>query len=157
LAEIVSTAKTQVAIERVEGFLRDTFSGPVSALAPLKGGEASEAFGFREGGEAYVIRVNTNAESFEKDRYAFTHFGSDEIPVPEVISIGSFDDTLDFAISRRAWGRHLVGLTADEHDMAFTHLMEVMDAFRRVDVRAQRGYGEWDAAGRAIDLCVTYD
>ena len=129
--------------------MRTEFDQSVSGLERLKGGEASAAFGFRAGGEAYVMRVNTNSWSFEKDRYAFTHFGSDELLIPEVLRVGSMDDALYFAVSRRGSGRHLMDLTADEQNRASAPLLEVMDAIRHVDVRAQGRYGEWDVAGKA--------
>ncbi len=145
----MSTVKTQVALDRVGAFIGETFGGPVSGLTPLKGGEAAQAFGFLVDDERLVIRINDNSRSFEMDRYAHRHFSSAEIPIPEIVQIGDFDDTLHYAISRRLRGKLVYELSDEEHARTLPSLIATMDAIHQTDVRGQGKYGEWDEVGKA--------
>jgi hygromycin-B 4-O-kinase len=145
----MSTVKTRVALERVGAFLRETLGGPVSRLAPLSGGESSQAFGFLANDNHYVIRVNSDPTSFEMDRYAYRHFSSAEVPIPEIVQIGNFDDALHYAISRKFDGTLLNELSEEEHARTLPSLIATMDAIHQIDVRSQGKYGNWDEDGKA--------
>lgn len=56
----------------------------------LSEGEESRAFSFDVGGRGYVLRVNSCADGFYKDRYVYRHFASAALPIPEVLDIGEF-------------------------------------------------------------------
>jgi hygromycin-B 4-O-kinase len=145
----MSTVKTQIAQERVAAFLTESLGGPISKLAPLPGGESSQAFGFLANGHHYVIRVSGNSSSFEMDRYAYHHFSSAEIPIPEIVQTGNFDDTLHYAISRKLHGKLLDELSDEEHGKTLPSLIETMDSIHQIDVRSQGKYGNWDKNGEA--------
>ena len=145
----MSAIKTRVALDRVGAFLGETFGGPVSGLAPLRGGEAAQAFGFLVDDQQYVIRINANSRSFEMDRYEHSHFSSAEIPIPEIIQVGNFDENLHYAISRRLRGRLVDELSGEEHARTLPHLIQTLDAIHQIDVRSQGLYGEWDEDGEA--------
>ena len=55
----------------------------------LSEGEESRAFSFDVGGRGYVLRVNSCADGFYKDRYVYRHFASAALPIPEVLDIGN--------------------------------------------------------------------
>ena len=145
----MSTFKTKVAVGKVAAFVRDTFDNSASDFVPLRGGEASQAFSFDASDEGYVVRVNTNAESFEKDQYAYRHFSSEHIPIPEIVRIGRLDDALHFAISHKVEGRLLDDLSDDAHARTLPSQMKVLDAIRQVDLPHKGQYGDWDADGEA--------
>jgi hygromycin-B 4-O-kinase len=145
----LSTVKTHVAQERVAAFLGETYESPISGLAPLRGGESSQAFEFLANDDNYVIRINGDPASFEMDRYAYRHFSSAEIPIPEIVQTGNFDDTLHYAISRKLYGKLLDALSDEEHAKTLPSLIDTMDAIHQIDIRSQGKYGNWDENGEA--------
>jgi hygromycin-B 4-O-kinase len=107
----------------------------------------SQAFSFQTNEGSFVIRVNIHSTSFHKDKYAFEHFATKEIPIPEIIQIGKLDDVYSFAISKKAEGKHINDLTEDEYNITLPDLLRVMDAIHAVDIRNSLGYGKWNLEG----------
>ncbi len=81
--------KPELTATSVEKFLIEKFDS-VSDLMQLSEGEESRAFSFDVGGRGYVLRVNSCADGFYKDRYVYRHFASAALPIPEVLDIGEF-------------------------------------------------------------------
>ena len=48
----------------------------------------SQALWFEADGRHYVLRVRDSSEGFVNEAYAYRHFASARIPIPEVIRIG---------------------------------------------------------------------
>ncbi|EHT2370623.1 hypothetical protein KXB16_004805, partial [Salmonella enterica subsp. enterica serovar Infantis] len=63
--------KPELTATSVEKFLIEKFDS-VSDLMQLSEGEESRAFSFDVGGRGYVLRVNSCADGFYKDRYVGT-------------------------------------------------------------------------------------
>ena len=94
-----------------------------------------------------MIRFGAHRDDFEKDRRAAS-FATPDLPVPEVVEIGSMEDGY-FAISTRAYGEPLECLSAPDWVATLPSLFGVLDALRNIDVSTTTGYGGWDASGRA--------
>lgn len=136
-------------LARVRALLADQVGAEVRDVQPLAGGFFSRAFAATAGGKQYVIRLHADvhaAESFAKDDYAWRHFGSPALPIPRIVAQGETADGC-FAISERAPGRTLAELSSDEQWTLLPAVLDAFEAVGRVDVRASRGYGAWDATG----------
>lgn len=119
-----------------------------SAIERLLEGLESQAFRFRLGGDALVLRVNPSLRGFEKDRWADANVGR-RAPVPRVVALGRVHQGLAYCVSE--W---LPGTTL-EH-LPDAEVVPVVDAVRRVwsaigetDASAIGGYGDFGADARA--------
>ncbi len=136
-------------LARVRALLREQLADEVTDLERLKGGVFSRAYGFRAGGESFVVRLSSAphaAEAFAKDDYAARHFASPSLPIPRITAIGVLDDE-DFSIGERMPGRTLEELTPTERLPVLPAKLETLDAIIRTDVSGSRGYGDWDGTG----------
>ncbi len=129
--------KPELTATSVEKFLIEKFDS-VSDLMQLSEGEESRAFSFDVGGRGYVLRVNSCADGFYKDRYVYRHFASTALPIPEVLDIGEFSESLTYCISRRAQGVTLQDLPETELPAVLQPVAEAMDAIAAVPILARR-------------------
>ena len=67
----------------------------------------SHAFSFTTGDLAYILRVNSYLEDFQKDDFAHRRFSSPRLPIPRVVQRGRFDETQYYCITERCPGRTL--------------------------------------------------
>jgi hygromycin-B 4-O-kinase len=135
----------------VLALLRERFAPEIRDLHRLTGGEFSRAYGFWSGGGEYVVRVSAfphAAEAFAKDDYAWRHFASPSLPIPRVVAIGQTPDG-HFAVSERVVGRRLAELSVEARRVLLPTTLDTFDAIARADLGDSRGYGPWDANGRA--------
>jgi hygromycin-B 4-O-kinase len=145
----MSLTKTKVEKEAVDDFLKIHFGEQVSNIETIQGGELSQAFSFRIQDEEYVIRINANPEGFQKDVYAFKHFSSAKLPIPEITEIGKLNDTQYFAISKKASGTVLDKLSKQEYEAAIPSLLDILDVIHAIDVYKQGKFGGWNSDGAA--------
>jgi hygromycin-B 4-O-kinase len=113
----------------------------------LAEGEESQAYRFREGSDAFVIRINHDGEGFEKDAFAYRRFARHELPIPEVLQIGQIDAAHYYCISRMLPGRTLESLAPEEFSAGL--LTATADAMQRIaesDVSGIDGFGPFAAA-----------
>lgn len=136
-------------IPKLRLLLRDLFGIDVQDFEPLAGGFFSRAYGFRTGDGAYVIRFHADAharESFAKDDYAWRHFTSPALPIPEIVALGETPDWC-YAISRRVAGRPLENAAPDERRAILPQLLDTIDTIGNADVNLTSGYGDWGSDG----------
>ena len=76
--------KSDYSKESITEFLSRKYGEDIR-LFPIKEGQESQAYWFSRGGREYVVRINSNMEGFKKDKYAYEHFRSDRVPIPEVV------------------------------------------------------------------------
>lgn len=145
----MSLTKTKVEKEEVEQFLAIRFEEQASGLEPIKGGELSQAFSFRAQGEVFVLRINADPTGFKKDKYAFEHFGSEKLPIPEIIEIGKLNETQYFAVSTKAEGAVLDKMSEKDYDQTIPFIFGTLDIIHSIDVQKQGKFGNWDANGAA--------
>lgn len=115
--------------------------GEVEQFEQLAEGEESRAFGFRQAGQDYVLRINRSAEGFAKDELAHRLFSSAGLPIPEILLIDMLDEVSALAISRRAPGETLQALKGAELVGAVGAVTDVLDVLRATDVSAISGVG----------------
>ncbi|MCP4382832.1 MAG: phosphotransferase [Hyphomicrobiales bacterium] len=138
--------KPAISLVSLETALRRDL-GAVAALTPMAEGEDSRAFALGRGGDDFVVRVNRSAEGFEKDALAYRCFATDDLPIPEVISIGALDDENAYCISRRLAGVTLQDLTGSQLPPVLAPVAQVMNAIGDADVTGLTGFGPFDRAG----------
>jgi len=103
----MSIAKTVIDAQIVLEFLRQHFDKKVATIAYMQGGETSQAFSFSVRDKAFVIRINTSLDTFEKDKYAYEHFSSEALPIPTFIQLGQVNEHFCFAITEKVAGNAL--------------------------------------------------
>nr|AEK22039.1 6xH-GFP-(Pch PRP8 intein with HYGr)-FLAG [Cloning vector pRR14] len=145
-AGAASGKKPELTATSVEKFLIEKFDS-VSDLMQLSEGEESRAFSFDVGGRGYVLRVNSCADGFYKDRYVYRHFASAALPIPEVLDIGEFSESLTYCISRRAQGVTLQDLPETELPAVLQPVAEAMDAIAAADLSQTSGFGPFGPQG----------
>lgn len=121
--------------------------GAVAELTPMAEGEESRAFGFQVGLDEFVVRVNRSSAGFRKDALAHRSFTSADLPIPEVVSIGTLDDGHIYCISRRAAGVTLQDLSPLHLPAVLRPVAEVMKAIASADVSKTSGFGPFEAEG----------
>lgn len=145
----MSTRKTQIDTKVVLEFLKKKFDKNITFIAPLEGGEMSQAFSFDSGNGRFVIRVDIGIKAFVKDKYAFEHFSSDKIPIPEVIRMGKMNPQYYYAITKRAEGKILDHFSLEVIREVLPELMKVLDNIHSVNIDTSK-YGDWDENGGAF-------
>lgn len=145
--------KPELTATSVEKFLIEKFDS-VSDLMQLSEGEESRAFSFDVGGRGYVLRVNSCADGFYKDRYVYRHFASAALPIPEVLDIGEFSESLTClkpncplfcSRSRRPWMRSLRPILARRAGSAHSDRKESVNTL----------HGVISYARLLIPMCIT--
>lgn len=144
----MSTIKTVVEKSKVLDFLQNTYDKEIPSVELLQGGEQSQAFSFFSKGKELVIRVNKKDYSYRKDDYAYKHFQNPKIPMPKIIKVGKFDESLYFAISERVEGENFDTLPLENQKKLTPQLIEIHDAIRTTKIEGG-GYGYWDKQGIA--------
>ncbi|MEI6490790.1 MAG: hypothetical protein WCO16_03440 [bacterium] len=131
----MSTHKTTVNQENILTFLKEKFPTGVSNFEIIIGGESSQAYSFSVDGKNYIIRLNKhNTRGFKKDEYAFNHFGSDLIPIPEVYDIGKINESLNYCISKKVPGKLLDTFKGEEFKNILPDMFKVLDAIHSCDI-----------------------
>ncbi len=139
-------SKPVITIHSVTAFLAREF-GDVTSLVQLVEGEESRAFGFTLDAQKYVLRVNRSMEDFRKDAFAAQSFGSLEVPIPEIIRIGAFDDVHSFCVSRRAPGLTLQDLLEANLPASLKPVAQVLEAISRSDISLLERCGHFGSDG----------
>jgi len=145
----MSTVKTRVDSRVAEHFLANQFGPEVGQIEKIRGGELAEAFFFEADGVELVLRIHSRSYGFIKDRYAFEHFRSHEVPIPEIVKYGRFEGDKFYAVSRRAPGVTQAELSVSDRQAALPSVLRALDAVHGTDVSHTRGYGHWRGSGSA--------
>lgn len=143
----VMERKTKLSVQTVEAFLRERFAHGIKNVHPMQEGEVSQAFSF-EWDKGYVIRVNRFIAGFQKDAYAYLHFRSDRIPIPEVIQIGHINEQHAFCITRRVSGLTLQDVNHKTIQQLLQPTTDVWFALQEYDLSPSSSYGDFDANGQ---------
>ena len=133
----------------LRALLRTHVDDNVEDVRPLAGGFFSRAFAATAAGREYVIRISTAVhapESFAKDDYAWRHFARPALPIPRIVATG-MTSAGSYAISERVAGRTLAACSPVERQPVLPALLDTLEAVGQSDVRASRGYGDWDSDG----------
>jgi hygromycin-B 4-O-kinase len=146
----ISTHKTKIEQGIVQSYLDNLYNNAVSNLMFIAGGEGSQAFSFEVNREKFIIRVNKHSDNgFKKDQYAFLHFASYGIPIPEVLKIDKLEDGHYFAISKKVEGDLFKNLPDEEFDETLPQLFKNIEVIHEILVSDKAGYGKWNSSGVA--------
>lgn len=141
-----STHKTKIDKDEVLIFLNDIYPNQISNLEFISGGEGSQAFSFSADNEEYVIRVNRHSsDGFKKDEYAFLHFSSRGIPIPEISKIGQMNNGYYFCISKKIDAKLMKEFPQEEIYQMLPNMFNTLDLIHSLDVQNTVGYGKWKA------------
>lgn len=144
----MSTAKTKIDSKEIVTFLKKKIDSNISKVDFLKGGEMSQACAFSTHKGNFVIRVNKDKHTYEKDKYAFDNFSSVDIPIPEILDIGRFNKNLFYAISTRAEGKTFDLLDKETASKLLPKLIKTLDEIHNIEI-GEGKYGYWDQSGKA--------
>lgn len=139
-------SKSIVPSEQIQNMLKKRF-GHFSEFHQLTEGLSSQAFGFRQGEEDFVIRINRRIEGFQRDAYVSKNFGSPILPVPEVIDIQHLDDSHVYCISRRAPGVRLQDLNETDMQGITSSVVQIMRGIATSNVERTTGFGPYNTYG----------
>lgn len=146
----VSTHKTSIDIDVVIALLEGLYPGEISHVEFVAGGEGSQAFSFNRGDEGFIVRINRHSdEGFKKDQWAFLQYGSDIIPIPEIVQIGQMQNGYYFAISHKIHGALAKHVPQTDLEEVVPRMFVVLDAIHAIDISTTTGYGKWDSDGNA--------
>ena len=127
---MIKSQKPELELNEVQQWLDGQYQVSVDNLAPISGGFWSAAYGFKVGGEPFVLRLSHDNEGFLIDQQAMK-FIDYQIPVPEIISLGQWQDRF-FAISRRHFGEFLEQVPVSQSESASQALAAFLRAMRSV-------------------------
>lgn len=144
----MSTVKTKINSEEVLAFLKKKVDSSIASVEFLKGGELSQACAFSTPKGDFIIRINKDKYTYEKDKYAFDHFASVSIPVPEVLDISEFNEKLFYAISKRATGQTFDLLDKETTIKLLPQLINTLDEIHSIK-QDDGKYGYWNSFGKA--------
>jgi hygromycin-B 4-O-kinase len=138
--------------DQVFTLLSQHFTGPITELTPIEGGQVARTFAFRAGEQDYVVRFNKDnmlTSNFPKEAYVYQKLASTRIPIPPLLQVGRLGD-LHFAISHKVPGKMLEQHTPQEVERLLPQLIETLDAIHQVDVSDTQGYGVFNDLGKGM-------
>jgi hygromycin-B 4-O-kinase len=121
----------------------------VKSISAMQAGEWSHAYAFDLDGAGYVIRFSAPEEDFAKDRIAGA-WSTPALPILAIIETGRALRGW-YAITPRIEGTYLEALDSAAFLRVLPALLKAIDAMHQTDVSGSRGFGPWDATGRASD------
>lgn len=139
----MSSRKINIDIDKLENFLKSYFKN-AKIISEFSGNENARAFLFIGDDKEFVIKVDSNNEDFKKDKYAFAHFASEKIIIPEVIKQGGIEEGLYFSISKKLYGKTLNIANLDELNTVIPNLAIALQSINDVDISQTSGYGVWN-------------
>ncbi|MBI3943998.1 MAG: aminoglycoside phosphotransferase family protein [Chloroflexi bacterium] len=128
-------------------FLQAHFSPVIAQFGQITEGEESQAFTFMVANTSYIVRINPSVEGFRKDAYAFLHFNSSVVPIPQVYQIGAFNRDYAFCISKRMPGWTLEDADALTTRRLLASTLQVWKDISKINVTDTQGFGVFDSTG----------
>jgi hygromycin-B 4-O-kinase len=141
VAIYMSNIKAQVSLDAAKSFLNGYYSDSIQNIRSVKSGEQSQAFLYDVERQGLVLRVHKSAKDFYKDKFAYKHFASAQIPIPSILDIGKFDEGHFYAISKRLEGKLWDDMSASQRKQALPSLVSTLDAIHSADISFASGYG----------------
>lgn len=138
-------SKMRITQDQLHAFLSNHLRAEITGIKPVGQGEWSQTFFFAACQQRKVIRFSAYDEDFKKDRFA-ARYSSPGLPIPRIEEIGEAFGRY-YAVSPRADGQMIDGLSAGEMRAALPALLELLDALRAIDGAGTRGYGGFDGQG----------
>lgn len=121
--------------------------GKIDHMEPVQDGMESFAFRLVISGKKYVLRVNHQAEGFEKDDFVQRHIAGRGLPVPEIEAIGLLENGIAWCLSALAPGVTLQDLPAAYLPVVTAPLAAVMQAMANSPMEKVTGFGPFNSRG----------
>jgi aminoglycoside phosphotransferase (APT) family kinase protein len=135
----------QLSYEEVAAFLARHSGGVARDLEPLTGGAFSSAWAYRVGAQELVIRFGPERSWYEADQMAMSFHGPD-LPIPQIMELGTTPTGGAYAISIRHHGRFLEESPVDRAEAVGPTLTRLLVALSRVPASPEAPV-MWHSAG----------
>ena len=138
--------KPELSNQQLLQFLTETY-GSEPQWTPIAEGMESRVFTFIWDDQEYILRVNPNQSGFQKDRWCFQQFHSEELPIPEILEIGSFSPHYTYCISYRLPGLTLEESTIPTLQKLTPYVSQVWRAISQASLPSSEGFGLFNEYG----------
>ncbi len=128
----MSTYKTNLESAAIDSFMHDYFGIRFVDVKMIADGEASQAGIVQTAHGMKVVRFSKHTdEGYRKDKFAYEHFRSPLVPIPEIEDIDKLPDGTYYAVSELAPGTTLDKLPADELKATLPSMIATMEAIHQ--------------------------
>ena len=140
--------KPELSNQQLLQFLTEKY-GSEPQWAPIAEGMESRVLTFIWGDQQYILRVNPNQSGFQKDRWCFQQFHSEELPIPEILEIGSFSSHYAYCLSRRLPGITLEDSAIPTLQRLTPYVSQVWKLIHQSPLPSSEGFGPFNECGHA--------
>lgn len=137
----------------IQEFLNEKYNY-VHDVEPVADGWWSQALTFFSGEEKLVLRINQHPVDFQKDIFAFEHFNSEAIRIPEIKSTGNFDENYFYCISEFIDGipsdRILLSENLQEHLPLAHTILDQLEKIHLLNTAPLKGWGYTNGNGQGL-------
>ena len=140
--------KLELSNQQLLQFLTEKY-GSKPQWAPIAEGMESRVLTFIWGDQQYILRVNPNPSGFQKDRWCFQQFHSEELPIPEILEIGSFSFHYAYCLSRRLPGITLEDSAIPTLQQLTPYVSQVWKVIHQSLLPSSEGFGPFNECGHA--------
>ena len=140
--------KPELSNQQLLQFLTEKY-GSKPQWAPIAEGMESRVLTFIWGDQQYILRVNPNQSGFQKDRWCFQQFHSEELPIPEILEIGSFSSHYAYCLSRRLPGITLKDSAIPTLQQLTPYVSQVWKVIHQSLLPSSEGFGPFNECGHA--------
>ncbi len=128
----MSTFKTKIESEVIDSFMQEHFGPDIIDVKMIDDGEVSQAGIVETPNGSLVVRFNKHTdEGYKKDKFAYEHFRSLLVPIPEIQEIGTLPDGMFYAVSAKVPGTTLDKLAVDELKATLPSMIRTMEAIHQ--------------------------
>lgn len=133
--------KTQIYKNQVNKFLDEYFKNFVDDLDEIQTGEFSQAYSFKNSGNKFIIRFNSNTDlGFKKEDIIYSQYT--DIPSARIIDLGKYKE-FNWSLTKAYNGLQLHKLDKDSLQKVLPSLFETMNIIHSQKV-TEDGFGLWD-------------
>ena len=140
--------KPELSNQQLLQFLTEKYGSELQ-WAPIAEGMESRVLTFIWGDQQYILRVNPNQSGFQKDRWCFQQFHSEELPIPEILEIGSFSSHYAYCLSRRLPGITLEDSAIPTLQRLTPYVSQVWKLIHQSPLPSSEGFGPFNECGHA--------
>ena len=140
--------KPELSNQQLLQFLTEKY-GSEPQWTPIAEGMESRVLTFVWEDQQYILRVNPNQSGFQKDRWCFQQFHSEQLPIPEIVEIGSFSPHYAYSISHRLSGITLEDSASPTLQQLTPYVSQVWRVISQAPLPSSIGFGPFDEYGHA--------
>ena len=140
--------KPELSNQQLLQFLTEKY-GSEPQWTPIAEGMESRVFTFIWDDQEYILRVNPNQPGFQKDRWCFQQFHSEEQPIPKILEIGSFSPHYAYSISNRLSGITLEDSAIPILQQLTPYVSQVWSVISQAPLPSSEGFGPFNEYGHA--------